>query len=190
MTKEDLKEGSSLEKPVVIEGVSASDFDHTYQTRCYILDTDTPTTFSSHFSSHKPAPEASLIIPAFRLATKWNFEDLKNYLLPLAEKELGAVDKIVLAREFGISEWLAPAHTELCGRVGSITADEAQYSSCEKRPTVLRSSSRTMFPLTVLSVVMVMAVVTAVVMEVVMVVDITRVAITIVLLVVITDDHY
>ncbi|KAG9085622.1 hypothetical protein FRC06_003528 [Ceratobasidium sp. 370] len=112
--KEGPEEGSSPKKPVLIDGVTVSDFE------CLLT-----VLYAPHFSFHKPAQEASLIIPAFRLATKWNFKDLKDYLLPLAEKELGAVDKIVFAHEFGISEWLAPAHAELCQRVGSITTDEA-----------------------------------------------------------------
>ncbi|KAG8769871.1 hypothetical protein FRC12_004680 [Ceratobasidium sp. 428] len=110
----DPEEGSSPEKPIVMEGVSASDFE------CLLT-----VLYATRFSTYQPTPEASLIIPAFRLANKWNFEDLRNYLLPLAEKELNNIDKIVFAREFGIKEWLAPAHTELCQRTEPLTTDEA-----------------------------------------------------------------
>lgn len=78
-----------------------------------------------HFSTHQPAPEASLIIPSFRLANMWNFSDLRTYLLPLAEKVLGDVDKIVFAREFDIKGWLAPAHLRLCQRSEVLTTEEA-----------------------------------------------------------------
>ncbi|KDN37622.1 hypothetical protein RSAG8_10027, partial [Rhizoctonia solani AG-8 WAC10335] len=51
------EEGSSPKHPIVIEGVSASDFAALLR----VL-------YASHFSSNQPAPEAPLIIPAFRLA--------------------------------------------------------------------------------------------------------------------------
>ncbi|CAE6424785.1 unnamed protein product [Rhizoctonia solani] len=93
------EEGSSLEHPIVIDGVAASDFTALLR----VL-------YASHFSSHQPAPEAPLIIPAFRLANMFDFSELREYLLPLAEKSLGDVDRIVFAREFDIKEWLVPAH--------------------------------------------------------------------------------
>ncbi|KAG8744337.1 hypothetical protein FRC10_010317 [Ceratobasidium sp. 414] len=118
----DTEEGSSPEKPIVIEGVAASDF----ECLLTVLYATTTVLFPSHFSTHQPVPEASLIIPAFRLANKWNFEDLRTYLLPLAEKELNDVDKIIFAREFDIKAWLAPAHTQLCQRAEPLTTDEAE----------------------------------------------------------------
>jgi len=108
------EEGSSPENPIVMLGVAAADFE------CLLT-----VLYATHFSTHQPTPDASLIIPAFRLANKWNFEDLSTYLLPLAEKELSEVDKIVFAREFGIKAWLAPAHTKLCHRAQRLTTDEA-----------------------------------------------------------------
>ncbi|KAG9085623.1 hypothetical protein FRC06_003529 [Ceratobasidium sp. 370] len=114
VAQENSEQGPSPENPIVIEGVAVSDF----ESLLTVL-------YAPHFSPHMPAPEASLIIPAFRLATKWDFGDLKSYLLPLAEKELDAVDRIAFAREFGITEWLAPAHTELCQRTQPITTEEA-----------------------------------------------------------------
>ncbi|CAE6523992.1 unnamed protein product [Rhizoctonia solani] len=109
------QEGSSPKHPIVIEGVTASDFTALLR----VL-------YASHFSSNPPAPEASLIIPAFRLANMFNFSDLRAFLLPLAEKNLGDVDKIVFAREFDIKEWLAPAFVSLCQREERLTIEEAR----------------------------------------------------------------
>ncbi|QRV93149.1 The BTB (BR-C, ttk and bab)/POZ (Pox virus and Zinc finger) domain [Ceratobasidium sp. AG-Ba] len=117
----DPDEGSSPDNPIMLEGVSASDFECLLE----VLYATTPTSFFSHFSTQQPAPEASLVIPAFRLANKWSFDDLRNYLLPLAEKELNDVDKIVFGREFDIKAWLAPAHSSLCLRNEPITDEEA-----------------------------------------------------------------
>ncbi|KAG9082702.1 hypothetical protein FRC06_004892 [Ceratobasidium sp. 370] len=108
------QEGSSPDHPIVMEGVSASDFE------CLMT-----VLYASHFSAHQPEPEASLIIPAFRLANMWNFVELCAYLRPLAERALGDVDKIVFAREFQVTDWLAPAHVNLCLREKQLTTQEA-----------------------------------------------------------------
>ncbi|KAG8764182.1 hypothetical protein FRC12_008240, partial [Ceratobasidium sp. 428] len=118
----DPDEGSSPDNPIIIEGVAASDF----ECLLTVLYATTTASFLSHFSTHQPAPEASLIIPAFRLANQWSFEDLRGYLLPLAEKELNDVDRVVFAREFSIDAWLAPALTKLCQRAEPLTTDEAE----------------------------------------------------------------
>lgn len=110
----DPDEGSSPENPIIIEEVLASEFE------CLLT-----VLYATHFSTNQPAPEASLIIPAFRLANKWAFEDIRNYLIPLAEKEMSDVDKIVFGREFDIGSWLGPAHTNLCLRNEPITEAEA-----------------------------------------------------------------
>jgi hypothetical protein len=55
----------------------------------------------------------------------WNFGELRSLLVPLAEKVLDDVDKIVYSREFGVAEWLAPAHVQLCMRDAPLTKDEA-----------------------------------------------------------------
>lgn len=46
--------------------------------------------------------------------------------MPLAEKNLGDVDKITFAWEFDIKDWLAPAHVRLCQRAEPLTTDEAK----------------------------------------------------------------
>ncbi|KAG8744332.1 hypothetical protein FRC10_010312 [Ceratobasidium sp. 414] len=115
------QEGSSPDHPIVMEGVSAPDFE-CLMTVLYASQWYAP---PSHFSAHQPEPEASLIIPAFRLANMWNFAELCAYLKPLAERVLGDVDKIVFAREFAVTEWLAPAHANLCLREKRLTTQEA-----------------------------------------------------------------
>ncbi|KAL5633920.1 hypothetical protein ACGC1H_005944 [Rhizoctonia solani] len=109
------EEESSPEHPIVIHGAAASDFAALLK----VL-------YASHFSSNQPAPEASLVIPAFRLANLLGFSELRTYLLPLAESNLDDVDKIVFAREFDVKEWLAPALTRLCKRDAVLTTEEAR----------------------------------------------------------------
>ncbi|KAH7338084.1 hypothetical protein B0J17DRAFT_598442 [Rhizoctonia solani] len=56
----------------------------------------------------------------------WGFSDLCDCLLPLVEKALCDIDKIILARELGIENWLSPAHIRLCQRREQLTAEEAR----------------------------------------------------------------
>ncbi|KAL5633924.1 hypothetical protein ACGC1H_005948 [Rhizoctonia solani] len=114
------EEGSSPDHPIELKGVSAADFTALLR----VL-------YASHFSSNPPAPEASLIIPAFRLSNMFNFSRLRTFLLPLAEENLNDVDKIVFAREFDIKEWLVPAHVRLCQRETPLSAKEASKLGVE-----------------------------------------------------------
>jgi len=108
------QEGSSPDNPVVMKGVSATDFE------CLMT-----VLYASHFSAHQPEPGASLIIPAFRLASMWNFSELCAYLMPLAERVLSDVDKVAFAREFNFNDWLVPAHVRLCLRQEKVTSEES-----------------------------------------------------------------
>ncbi|KAL5633916.1 hypothetical protein ACGC1H_005941 [Rhizoctonia solani] len=109
------EEGSSPECPIVLKGITAADF----AALLTVL-------YASHFSSDQPAPEASLVIPAFRLANMFHFSELRTFLLPLAEKNLEDVEKVVFAREFDIKDWLAPAHSRLCQREKPLDNEEAR----------------------------------------------------------------
>ncbi|CAE6479407.1 unnamed protein product [Rhizoctonia solani] len=108
------EEGSSPERPIVMKGVAASDF-------AALL----TFLYANQFSSEQPTPEASCIIPAYRLAHMFNFSELCAYLLPFAEEHLDDVDKIVFAKEFDAREWLASAHVGLCQREEPLSHQEA-----------------------------------------------------------------
>ncbi|KAG8684640.1 hypothetical protein FRC11_011809 [Ceratobasidium sp. 423] len=111
------EEGSSPEHPIMIEGVAASNF----AALLTVL----------HFSTTQPAPEAPLVIPAFWLANMFDFSDLCTYLLPLAEKNLDDMDKIIFTREFGIKEWLAPTHICLCKQDSVLSTEEVSKLGVE-----------------------------------------------------------
>ncbi|KAF8600059.1 hypothetical protein BDV93DRAFT_398060, partial [Ceratobasidium sp. AG-I] len=105
---------SSPENPIVMLGVAASDFEALLK----VL-------YATRFSTNQPDLEAGLIIPAFQLANKWNFSELRAYLIPLAEKVLNDVDKIAFAREIDVKDWLAPVLTRLCQRKEPLNSEEA-----------------------------------------------------------------
>jgi hypothetical protein len=68
-------------------------------------------------------------------------------LIPLAEKTLDDVDKIVYAREFGVAEWLIPAHVRLCQRETSLTREEAAKVGLDSLLIIshLREKARTTY---------------------------------------------
>ncbi|KAG8744330.1 hypothetical protein FRC10_010310 [Ceratobasidium sp. 414] len=109
-----VREGS-LDHPIVMDNVSASDFE------CLMT-----VLYASRFSAHRPIREASIIIPAFRLANMWNFEDLCASLLSTAKRVLNNTDKIVFAHEFNVKEWLVPAYVKFYQRNKPPTTQEAR----------------------------------------------------------------
>ncbi|KAH7338075.1 hypothetical protein B0J17DRAFT_660675 [Rhizoctonia solani] len=110
---------SSPDHPITMEGVAAADFEAllTVLYACY---------YSTRPDQPAPELDKSFVIPAFRLAHLWNFTDLRAYLLPLAEKALSDVQKIVFAREYSIQTWIVPTLVKLCQRFEPLTSEEAR----------------------------------------------------------------
>ncbi|CAE6470671.1 unnamed protein product [Rhizoctonia solani] len=104
-------EGTSVDHPIKLEGVSASDFE------CLL-------TFL--YEGQQTSNNLSLVLPAFRLAHMWNFSELRASLLPTLGSSLGDVDKIIYAREFGIKDWVTPAYIKLYRRDEPLTTEEAE----------------------------------------------------------------
>ncbi|KAG8787477.1 hypothetical protein FRC12_015548 [Ceratobasidium sp. 428] len=113
MANKNPEEGSSPESPIILEGVKALDFE------CLLI-----ALYSSRCSNCQLQLEGSQAIPAFRLAYKWNFEDLQTSLVPLVKQQLNEVDQIVFAQEFGLEGWIEPAYLSLCRRREPLTLDE------------------------------------------------------------------
>ncbi|KAF8599369.1 hypothetical protein BDV93DRAFT_526161 [Ceratobasidium sp. AG-I] len=63
---------------------------------------------------------------ALRLATTYEYPALRTFAIKrLQDASLTAVERIQLAREFGLSSWEEPAYIELCERDEAITTSEA-----------------------------------------------------------------
>ncbi|QRV78371.1 The BTB (BR-C, ttk and bab)/POZ (Pox virus and Zinc finger) domain [Ceratobasidium sp. AG-Ba] len=112
--QEDLSEGSSADRPIVLGGVSAADFESLLN----VL-------YAPRFSSSEPDLDPHFI-PAFRLARKWSFKDFEGLLLHHLEEQLGDIDKIIFAREFDLKEWIISSHVKLCERAEPLTSKEAE----------------------------------------------------------------
>ncbi|QRV93147.1 The BTB (BR-C, ttk and bab)/POZ (Pox virus and Zinc finger) domain [Ceratobasidium sp. AG-Ba] len=109
----DLSEGSSADRPIVLEGVSAADFESLLN----VL-------YAPRFSSSDPDLDPHFM-PAFRLARKWSFKDFEGLLLHHLEEQLSDIDKIIFAREFDLTEWIISSHVKLCERAEPLTSKEA-----------------------------------------------------------------
>ncbi|KAL5633899.1 hypothetical protein ACGC1H_005927 [Rhizoctonia solani] len=108
-------EGASTDHPIKLEGVSASDFE------CLLT-----FLYEWRFKGKQANRDLSLLLPAFRLAHMWNFTELRATLLPMLERSLNDVDKIVYAREFGIEGWITPAYIKLYRREEPLSTEEAE----------------------------------------------------------------
>lgn len=63
---------------------------------------------------------------ALRLATTYDYPALRNFAIKhLQDASLSAIERIRLAREFGLLSWEEPAYVELCERDDAITTSEA-----------------------------------------------------------------
>ncbi|KAF8596248.1 hypothetical protein BDV93DRAFT_528186 [Ceratobasidium sp. AG-I] len=71
--------------------------------------------------------DPSTLISALRIATIYDYPSLRTFAIRHLEKaSLSAVDRIGLAREFGLPSWEEPAYVELCNRDEAITKQEAR----------------------------------------------------------------
>lgn len=67
-----------------------------------------------------------VLLSALRIATAYDHPVLRAYAIGHLEKaELTAIERIKIAREFGMRSWEEPAYLELCARDEPITSEEA-----------------------------------------------------------------
>ncbi|CAE6480061.1 unnamed protein product [Rhizoctonia solani] len=114
-TDDESMEGSSTDRPIKLERVSASDFE------CLLT-----FLYDGEYAQRPTEPDLPVVLSAFRLAHMWNFTELRKRLLPRLEKLLSDVDKIVYAREFDIEGWVTPAYIRLYRRVEPLNTEEAE----------------------------------------------------------------
>lgn len=70
--------------------------------------------------------EKSTLVSALRIATAYDYPALSLYAINHLEKaQLTAIERIKIAREFGLVSWEEPAYFELCERDEPITMEEA-----------------------------------------------------------------
>lgn len=65
------------------------------------------------------------------LSTKWTFDSLRALAITRLEHIASPIDRIVLAKQYSINEWLMPAYIELAKRPASLTLAENQRLGME-----------------------------------------------------------
>jgi hypothetical protein len=75
---------------------------------------------------HYGLNETSEWVSVLRLATRWNFPSFRALALEKLESVEPSVDKLVLAHELNVTDWLLSSYTALCLRPEPLTLEEAE----------------------------------------------------------------
>ncbi|KZP28777.1 hypothetical protein FIBSPDRAFT_1039501 [Athelia psychrophila] len=107
------------QNPIVLPGVSCSDFDE-------FLAILYPTDF------RRPIEKTtSQWTSVLHLAAKWGFESIQLLVIDKLTATAIPVDKIVLGRKYGISDWLHGAYEAVCMRANPLTVEEGMKLGVE-----------------------------------------------------------
>lgn len=77
------------------------------------------------------------------LAAKWNFENIKLLAIDNLTAHAAPIDKIVLGKRYGITEWLPSAYETVCTRADPLTVEEGMKLGIED--TVRISAARQVY---------------------------------------------
>lgn len=78
-------------------------------------------------------------LEAFQIATLWGFEQLRVYIIKTMDSIVqDPLDRIQLADQYGLTEWLYPAYAKLCARDASLTAEEGRRLGFERLAALSR----------------------------------------------------
>ncbi|CAE6424582.1 unnamed protein product [Rhizoctonia solani] len=103
---------------------------------------DFSNTFKIIYASAIEGPftfDIPVLISALRISSAYGFENLRAFTIQHLEKaSLAAIQRIELAREFGLSSWEDPAYKELAEREKAVAEEEAQILGFEAFARVAR----------------------------------------------------
>ncbi|KZP08342.1 hypothetical protein FIBSPDRAFT_874623 [Athelia psychrophila] len=112
-------QGADERSPIVLPDVSCSDFDE-FLAILYPTDFRRPT--------EKTTAQWTSIL---HLAAKWGFESIQLLAIDKLTATAIPVDKIVLGRRYGISDWLPGAYEAVCTRADPLTVEEGMKLGVE-----------------------------------------------------------
>ncbi|KZP17930.1 hypothetical protein FIBSPDRAFT_864292 [Athelia psychrophila] len=112
-------QGVDEKDPIVLPDVSCSDFDE-FLAILYPTDFCRPT--------EKTTAQWTSVL---HLAAKWGFESIQLLAIDNLAATAIPVDKIVLGRRYGISDWLAGAYEAVCTRADPLTVEEGMKLGVE-----------------------------------------------------------
>ncbi|KAF8525981.1 hypothetical protein BU17DRAFT_62522 [Hysterangium stoloniferum] len=112
-------EGSCDQAPIRLEDVKAQDFEH-------LLGILYPSVIGKHVAT---LPEWISIL---QLATRWLFDDIRSLAIAeLADLKIEPVQKVAIAIQCDIPEWLHSSYMALCDRPNPLTIEEARRLGLE-----------------------------------------------------------
>ncbi|KAF8680034.1 hypothetical protein RHS04_04312 [Rhizoctonia solani] len=86
-----------------------------------------------------PDFEVDTLISALRIASSYDYPDLRNFAIEELEKcSLPAIDQIELSDEFSLPHWEKPAFVDLCYRAEPITSHEARILGVDRFTEIAR----------------------------------------------------
>ncbi|KZP17544.1 hypothetical protein FIBSPDRAFT_830314 [Athelia psychrophila] len=112
-------QGVDEKNPIVLPDVSCSDFDE-------FLAILYPTDF--HRPTDKTTAQWTSVL---HLAAKWGFESIRLLAIDKLTATAIPIDKIVLGRRYGISDWLPGAYEAVCTRADPLTDEEGMKLGVE-----------------------------------------------------------
>ncbi|KAF5391650.1 hypothetical protein D9757_002445 [Collybiopsis confluens] len=121
----------SDENPIHLEGVLAEDFRQLLRVLC------PPKRFNQEPLEHLSLSQWTSVL---KLADKWSMKAVRDHAITSMERlpDIDSVDKVVIARTYGIHFWLAPLFNEILQRPQSFTERDVQRLGLS---TVLRLMS-------------------------------------------------
>lgn len=71
-------------------------------------------------------------IPILQLSTRWLFDDIRSLAIrELAKNDIEPVQKVAIALQNDVPEWLHPSYMALCERPNPLTVEEARKLGVE-----------------------------------------------------------
>jgi len=112
-------EGTSDQNPIRLDGVSAVDFER-------LLSILYPPMIGEHTAT------LAEWISILQLATRWLFDDIRSLAIrELANFDIEPVQKVAIALQTDIPEWLHPSYVALCERHNPLSVEEARRLGVE-----------------------------------------------------------
>ncbi|KZV76863.1 hypothetical protein PENSPDRAFT_660828 [Peniophora sp. CONT] len=116
---ENLATAGCIKNPIVLDDISPADMS-AFLSMLY------PTSMKEHDADTYEEWAAIL-----RLATTWQFHDIRDFAVNELEYLASPVEKLVLGRENDVQDWIHPAFVALCMRDGALTIEEFRSLSLE-----------------------------------------------------------
>ncbi|KIK19623.1 hypothetical protein PISMIDRAFT_682942 [Pisolithus microcarpus 441] len=112
-------EGQSDTSPVILRGITKKDFESLLRALMY----------RQHGTNRGPELDHDQWISVLKLSTMWDFHGLRNAAiqhLDVSSQSLNPIDKVELALQYDIREWLLPALLALARRSAPISVEEGR----------------------------------------------------------------